>query len=272
MPLDGKRVLVVDDNPTNLAILERQLKLWKMKPIPVLSSPEAMRLLEQGTQVDLILCDMQMPEIDGFMFGKILKMNYVDIPVILLSSMAIKIPTVHKDLFAAVLTKPCKPADLLKAMQGSFQAIRDQKTFDQKIANLDNEFSTLSPLSILIAEDNPVNLKLATLILNKLGYKPEQATNGLEAVQKVQKHHFDVVLMDVQMPEMDGLEATRAIKKLKERHPFIIAVTANAMTEDKEACLEAGMDGYLSKPFKIEALKEVLKGASAAIQLAKGVV
>src|SRR5690606_32447533 len=127
-------------------------------------------------------------------------------------------------------------------------------------------FSNSYPLKILITEDNPINQKLAKLILNRLGYEPEQAMNGLEAVEKIQEQHFDVILMDVQMPEMDGFEATKTIRQLDRSQPYIIAMTANAMKEDKDACLEAGMDEYLSKPFKTEELKGALKVASLAFQ------
>ena len=266
LPLDDKRVLVVDDNPANLTILEKQLKRWQMTPILVSSGEEALRMLEKEEQVDLVISDMQMPEMDGLTLTKSLTTKHPHIPVILLSSIGIEIPTEQKKLFAAILPKPCRPGFLLKTIQEQFDESRGQKATVEKAKALDTAFSNSYPLKILITEDNPINQKLAKLILNRLGYEPEQAMNGLEAVEKIQEQHFDVILMDVQMPEMDGFEATKTIRQLDRPQPYIIAMTANAMKEDKDACLEAGMDEYLSKPFKTEELKGALKVASLAFQ------
>lgn len=257
----GKRVLVVDDNNTNLHILEKQLELWKMLPTLVDSGKGALEILKDNT-FDLIITDMQMPGMGGVTLGNCIKKSSVDVPIILLSSIGEDIKKFDKLIFASVLTKPVKAAELNRVIKRQFTSTSEKIIEDPREKLLSDRFAELFPLKILIAEDNPVNQKLANLLLRKLGYEPEIASNGLEAVEMHQKNHYDLILMDVQMPEMDGLEATRTIRNWKGVQPTIIAMTANAMQEDRELCLEAGMNDYISKPFKTEILKEALSNTA----------
>jgi CheY-like chemotaxis protein len=131
---------------------------------------------------------------------------------------------------------------------------------------LSEDFARQYPLDILLAEDHVINQKLATRILSKLGYQPEIANNGIEVIEFLKRRHFDVILMDVRMPEMDGLETTRLIRASEFCQPVIVAVTANALPEDREECLKAGMDDYISKPFKLDVLVGILEGIGAAMK------
>lgn len=257
--LKGKRILVVDDNSTNLTILKAQLEQWGLIPVLAASGKEALALFEKDKDLELVITDMQMPEMDGLTFASLLKEKSPDLPVLLLSSIGKIMDKKSKAVFANVLSKPVKPQLLAAAIQQQFkQEARIQPDIPQK-KKISKAFALKFPLKILIAEDNLINQKLAKLLLNKLGYKPDLAVNGLEVLDRLTVQAYDVILMDVQMPEMDGLEATRKIRETLELQPQIIAMTANAMKEDREKCLNAGMNDYISKPFKTELLKEMLK-------------
>lgn len=255
--LAGKKVLIVDDNKTNLTILEKQLTLWKMSPMLANSGSRALEMIQKDS-FDVIITDMQMTGLDGINLGRQITESGVDSPVILLSAIGGDIKKEHRSFITAILTKPVKPVDLIRILREQFVANNQAPESVPKENLLDVHFAGQYPLNILIAEDNLVNQKLATLLLRKLGYQPALASNGVEAVKNHQKTPFDLILMDVQMPYMDGLEATRNIRGSETKQPFIIAMTANAMQEDKEICLEAGMNGFISKPFKTEVLKEAL--------------
>jgi CheY-like chemotaxis protein len=180
----------------------------------------------------------------------------------LLSSIGDDLSREHRNLFNFVLTKPIKQQVLCKYILNAFSnplnAVAEKEGPAQNI--LQAEFATQYPLQMLLAEDNPFNQAVATAILNKLGYQFDMAENGAEAISMLEKKPYDVILMDVQMPEMDGLEATRIIRQTPTfQQPVIIAMTANAMQEDKEECLQAGMNDYLSKPVNPEDLMLVLK-------------
>ncbi len=161
--------------------------------------------------------------------------------------------------FSAYLTKPLKPSALYDALASIFaRSLATPKTEPAKVV-MDAEMGRLHPLRILLAEDNVVNQKLALRILERLGYRADIASNGLEAVQSVERQTYDVVLMDVQMPEMDGLDATRNIRRLAQvTQPHIIAMTANAMEGDREMCLASGMNDYVSKPIRVNELVNAL--------------
>jgi signal transduction histidine kinase/CheY-like chemotaxis protein/ligand-binding sensor domain-containing protein len=259
--IEGSNVLVVDDNETNCTILKKQLAQWKLIPTVVNSAKEALRVLSQKQiSFDLTLTDMQMPEMDGIELAQRIRDLYPQLPIVLLSSMGDERAKLHADLFNAILTKPVKQQTLYKHI---VQQLRKQgKPLVEESVNqkkLSHDFSQQYPLSILIAEDNPVNQKLAERVLMKLGYKPDIAVNGLEAVASLKKTEYDIIFMDVQMPEMDGLEATRTIRSMSEPQPVIIAMTANAMQGDREMCLDAGMDDYISKPIKLENLVALIE-------------
>lgn len=257
--LQGKKILVVDDNATNRRILKVQLQQWKFVPVMADSAREALNFLSGNPSLDLIITDMQMPDMDGVDFARIVREKHKDLPLILLSSIGNEQRKDYHQLFAYILTKPVKQKTLYKAINSELKK-QNSTVIPMEVAEkkLSADFSKKYPLRILLAEDNPVNQMLLVRTLNKLGYDPVVTENGLQAVEEVGQKAYDIILMDVQMPEMDGLEATRLLRKNREE-AVIIAMTANAMTGDKEACLEAGMDDYISKPIKFEVLIETLE-------------
>ncbi|MBC8052870.1 MAG: response regulator [Sphingobacteriaceae bacterium] len=263
----GKRVLIVDDNQTNLRILGQQLKQWNLAVETAQSATEALSLLKESKLFELIITDMQMPEMDGVHLSTLVKKDYPALPIILLSSIGDETRKKYADLFSSIITKPVKQQQLLKVIQLAFNTVKSVAPEAKPVNVLYEKFAEENPLKILIAEDNLINQKLIIRVLSKLGYKPSLASNGLEAVQALQKNFHEVILMDVQMPEMDGLEATRQIRKTFEKQPIIVAMTANAMVEDKEECFQAGMNYYIAKPVVMEELLKVLAEASRTCAL-----
>ena len=265
---ENKKVLIVDDNSTNVSILKKQLQLWKLQTREALSGKEALEILKEEN-FDLIISDLKMPQMDGVEFARQAKASFPTVPVVLLSSVGDESRTKYPDLFDAVLTKPIKYAQLHSIVQLELKGAKEkQEEFAApKQGLLDEEFAKSYPLDILIAEDNPINQKLAIRVLNRLGYEPKLANNGKEAVDMVVTQPYDLILMDMLMPEMDGLEATKAIRMLgKVKQPSIVAMTANVLQEDKERCIESGMNGFISKPFKLEELTDVLKSIAITIK------
>lgn len=257
--IEGKQVLVVDDNLTNRCILKNQLELWKLVPTLACNADEALEVLAKGERFDLLLTDMQMPDMDGCELAKLVKKLYPELPIILLSSVGDERNKKYESLFESVLTKPIKQEMLCKVilneLRGKTKQAGDAHETKQKLSE---DFAREHPLKMLVAEDNLVNQKLTLKILSKLGLNASLAENGRLAIDMVKKQHYDIILMDVQMPEMDGLEATRVIKQTIQPAPVIIAMTANAMKEDRDECLKAGMDDFLSKPVKLEELVSML--------------
>jgi signal transduction histidine kinase/CheY-like chemotaxis protein/ligand-binding sensor domain-containing protein len=258
--LKGKKVLIVDDNLTNLRILQLQLKQRQMVIMSATDGAEALYLLEINKDIDLVITDMQMPGMDGVEFSTLAKQRKQNLPVILLSSIGNENQKNHPDLFAAVLTKPVKLLHLERVMLSQFQQEVHEKQQEQEShQKLSQEFALSKPLNILVAEDNLINQKMILKVLEKLGYKASLAATGREVVRMLDEEFFDLILMDVQMPEMDGLECTRYIRDNCTRQPVIIAMTANAMIEDREECIKAGMNNYIPKPVKIELLVAMLQ-------------
>jgi signal transduction histidine kinase/DNA-binding response OmpR family regulator len=260
--LDGKRLLIVDDNPTNRQILTLQAETWGMAPVAVGSGAEALELLARGEAFDLGALDMHMPAMDGLTLAE--RIHRVrsrgELPLILLTSLGTPPRDERLDHFECLLTKPVKTSQLYNTMlqvvaRGSHlvQVVERASAFDASLGQT-------RPLRILLAEDNAINQKLALLMLERLGYRADVAGNGLEVLEALGRQPYDVVLMDVQMPEMDGLEATRDIRQAwpPAAQPRIVAMTANALAEDRAACLEAGMDDYLAKPIRVEELTAAL--------------
>ncbi len=213
--VEGKRVLVIDDNTTNRIILKTQLELWKLVPVTVESGQQALAFLDQTTtEFDLVITDMQMPEMDGIQLAHAIKSRYPNLPIMLLSSVAEERRNQYPNLFCSVLTKPVRQHILrnhiISKLDKNNQTSIEESSFKPKLSL---DFSKQYPLAILIAEDNLVNQKLAIRILSKLGYKADVVGNGEEAVQAVKQNKYDVILMDIQMPKLDGLEATRLINK-----------------------------------------------------------
>ncbi len=258
-PLKGRKVLIVDDNLTNLRILQLQLKQRQVVTVLATEGPEALYLLETNAGIDMVITDMQMPGMNGVEFARLIKQRRPQMPIILLSSMGDESKKKHPGLFAAVLTKPVKPFYLEKMILNQFQQEGAADGKQESQGKLSKEFARNKPLEILVAEDNPINQKMILKVLEKLGYAPELATTGREVIGMLDKKFYELILMDVQMPEMDGLECTRYIRENYARQPVVIAMTANAMVEDREECLKAGMNNYIPKPVKIELFIQMLQ-------------
>ncbi len=298
--LTNRRLLVVDDNATNRKIIQYQANRWGMIVDQAASATIALKAIEQAakhkTFYDIAVIDMQMPEIDGMTLGEQIKANsaIAQLPLIMLTSTNQR-DEVQRSLkigFAAYLVKPVKPSRLLDAIVTILET-EEKDTLMRRMGDAENVFSTIpasecpsvraSPsatsnfpkLRILLAEDNLVNQKVALKQLQSLGYSADVAGNGQEVLQLLEKIPYDLILMDCQMPVLDGLETTKEIHRWQEsrfatgRHPVIIAMTANAMKEDKQMCLDAGMDDYLSKPVLKEDLAAVLKCWASIIFQAK---
>jgi CheY-like chemotaxis protein len=262
--LHGKRVLIVDDNATNRRILVLQAEKWGMIPRDAELPGKALQWIRDGVPFDLVITDMHMPELDGIMLTREIRKLRDEraLPIILLTSLGRREVGAEELNFSAYLTKPLKPSALYDALAGIFA--RDLVTPRAESAKtvMDPEMGRRHPLRILLAEDNQVNQKLALRLLDQMGYRADIASNGLEAIESIERQTYDVILMDVQMPEMDGLDATRRIRRLvKVTQPHIIAMTANAMEGDREMCLAAGMDDYISKPIRVPDLVKALDEA-----------
>jgi CheY-like chemotaxis protein len=259
--LHGKRVLIVDDNATNRRILTLQTEKWGMASRHAEHPLEALQWIKDGEHFDLAILDLQMPEMDGIMLMREIRKlrNEKSLPVILLTSLGRREIGADDLNFAANLTKPLKPSALYDALAEIFAKDLLSPKPKSTPPTMDSELGRRHPLRILLAEDNQVNQKLALRILEQMGYRADVASNGPEAVESIERQTYDVILMDVQMPEMDGLDATRSIRKLDNvTQPRIIAMTANALEGDREMCLAAGMDDYIAKPIRVNELVEAL--------------
>jgi CheY-like chemotaxis protein len=259
--IEGKRVLIVDDNRTNCNILKKQLEHWKLVSDVACSGVEALAILSKSGDFDLILSDMQMPDMDGVQLAETIREKYPVMPIILLSSMGNERSKSHQHLFSSMLTKPVRQALLCRHIMEQLGAnsTAQKKDHDDGKKKLHNDFALRFPMNILIADDNPINLKLAERVLAKLGYSTTSVMNGKDVLSKLDHAHYDLILMDVEMPEMDGFETSRRIRLEAKASPVIVAMTANAMQGDREQCLEAGMNDYVSKPIKLEDLILILE-------------
>jgi PAS domain S-box-containing protein len=266
--LRGRQVLIVDDNATSRRILTLQVEAWGMLPRATGSPAEALEWVRRGETFDLAILDRQMPEMDGVTLAAELHKlrDRRALPLLMVSSLGRGEAEETKEL-AAFLVKPVRASQLYKALLGILAGREAGEAAPPAApsSHFDAEMGKRQPLRILLAEDNVVNQKLALRLLERLGYRADLAANGVEAIRAVERQPYDVVFMDVQMPEMDGLEATRQIcgRWSKGERPRIIAMTANALAEDREACLAAGMDDYLAKPIRVEELVAALSRCEA---------
>ena len=262
----GTKVLIVDDNQTNLIILRAQLGAWKMVPVTAASGKESLDILAADKNIRLVITDMDMPGMDGVALAKSIKYTNANLPIIMLSSIGDETRKKYPDLFSSILIKPVKQHHLSQGIQAALSQREGTKMEIKPTGLLSANFADEHPLEILVAEDNAINQKLIGRILSKLGYTCDIAENGMAVMKKIEEKAYNIILMDIQMPEMDGLEATTLIRARAGKQPFIAAMTANAMTEDKEICLRTGMNDYLSKPMKVEDLMKVLQKASKETQ------
>jgi signal transduction histidine kinase/DNA-binding response OmpR family regulator len=266
----GVPVLIVDDNAINRTILEHYVRGWGMRPEAVSSGAEALAAIAAHSGIDefkLALLDMQMPGMDGITLAKHIKGEFSSqMPLILLTSLTeLNIcKTMRQRLFADCLSKPIVKAQLLNSLLSALtqtSGLKPPVTQHQPAMQRSVfEDVTVKPIRVLVAEDNTLNQKVVLLQLKRLGYRADVVANGLEVLEACKRVPYDIVIMDCQMPEMDGYEATRKLRQQEQgtHHTAVIALTASARPEDRESCLQAGMDDYLSKPVQYTALAEIL--------------
>jgi PAS domain S-box-containing protein len=262
--LVGKRLLVVDDNAANRRILTAWCTAWGLEVRAAESPRKALEWLQTGSLFDLAILDMHMPEMDGFMLAREIRRlggPQRVFPLVMLSSLGDRSASDDACLFTAQLTKPVRTAVLHAALAAALAAPAQPAGAAPALAPaVDTGWHLPEDLRILLVEDNPVNQKVSTRILARHGVRADVAANGLEALEAIARQSYDVVLMDVQMPEMDGFEATRRIRGRENgAQPWIIAMTAGALEGDRELCLAAGMNDYLSKPVRVDDLMAALR-------------
>jgi signal transduction histidine kinase/DNA-binding response OmpR family regulator/tetratricopeptide (TPR) repeat protein len=258
--LQGRRVLVVDDNGTNRRVLKLQMAKWGMVPADADSPDEALHRILDGHQFDLAILDMHMPQMSGVELARRLRAARPALPLVLFTSLGRKEAGAADGLFNAYLAKPLRQSQLFDTLITLLAHDAMPKAAAVVRPRLDARMAERHPLRILVAEDNVVNQKLALRLLQQMGYRADVASNGIEAIESIDRQPYDIVLMDVQMPEMDGLDAAREINRRwpDGTRPRIVAMTANAMQGDREACIAAGMDDYVTKPIRVEALVDAL--------------
>ena len=268
--LRGLSVLIVDDNFTDRRVLEELLRNWQMKPTSAEDGRHGLEALEHakssGTPFAMVLLDAQMPETDGFGIAEQINLDarFSGPPIIMLTSAGLRgdAARCREVGINAYLPKPVRRSDLLSAIRMVLGA-QNPNEENRSVVTQHSLREGSRRLNILLAEDNTVNQKLAVRVLEKRGHSVVVAATGKLALETLESQVFDLILMDVQMPEMDGLEATAAIRELEKtsgKHIPIVAMTASAMVGDKERCLKAGMDGYVSKPLQVKELFEAIEG------------
>jgi signal transduction histidine kinase/DNA-binding response OmpR family regulator/HPt (histidine-containing phosphotransfer) domain-containing protein len=269
--LQSKRVLIVDDNETNRRILALQTRAWGMESQVARTPFEALEAIQKGEIFDVALIDYGMPDMDGLTLTAEIRKVHGDkkLPIIIVSSINRDVTSAHQSI-NAFLQKPIRASQLYNALVNIFATSGTHShAGDVEQNEFDPQMAERNPLRILLAEDHVTNRKLALLILERLGYRAEVAANGLEVISALERQPYDVVLMDMQMPEMDGLEATRRIIQFwpKKTRPRIVAMTANATKEDYQACMDAGMDDYVAKPIRVKELINALNKCQAVAGL-----
>jgi signal transduction histidine kinase/DNA-binding response OmpR family regulator len=263
----GRTALIVDDNPTNRRIFEMQLRHWGMETVSVENAVDALALLRTRA-FDLAMVDFEMPDMTGMeLTQQVAALNLApDMRIILCSSSGVTRKELHggpQDApFHAFLTKPTR-SDYLREVIGRLLHGVAAPLTRRTAPDFDTCLARQHPLRVLLAEDNAVNQKVGVALLKRLGYDPDVVANGLEVLAAVRRQTYDVILMDIQMPEMDGIEAARLItRQPASRRPRIVALTANVFKADHDACVDAGMEGFLSKPLDIERLRDALLACS----------
>ncbi|HZV35776.1 MAG TPA: response regulator [Verrucomicrobiae bacterium] len=263
--LAGKRLLIVEDNATNVQIITHRATLWGVTPVAVTNGRDALKAVAQNAPFDAAIIDLQLPGMDGLSLAheiRALPRGRL-LPLLSLSSIRVRSddPRPQAAGISVFIHKPIRPAQLLEALYRamSIQVQREKRA--PASPQIDSNFAKRFPLRLLLVDDNPINQKVGLSVLSKLGYRADVANNGLESITALEQKPYDIILMDVQMPEMDGLEATRNICKRwpDPKRPRIIAMTGNALLGDREKCLESGMDDYISKPVRIGELQAALE-------------
>ncbi len=263
--LTGKRVLIVDDNITNCRILSHYVENWGMIPTVTCSGQKALDAVRQHPTFDIAILDMHMPDMDGLTLAENIHNDLPehDFPMILWTSVTVR-GEMAKQMntnIAVLLVKPIRPAALYDALVTIFKGSSPVIKTIMHGSHFDHNMATRNPLRLLLAEDNSVNQKVALLMLEKLGYRADLASNGIEVLHLLELQTYDAILMDVQMPEMDGIEATKNVRENWSimQQPRIIAMTAHALEGNREWLLDSGMDDYVSKPIRLEELVAALE-------------
>ena len=282
--LTDLRLLIVDDNPNQCRILTAQTRKWGLVPRATQNGTEALEWLRKGAHFDLAVVDLQMPGLDGLtLAGEIRKLpGGSAIPLVLLTPMGARSnsPEFASASFAGCLTKPIKPAQLqetLLRVRSGAQPAAPQTAADSP--TLDGTLASRLPLRVLLCDDNVINQKVALRLLQQIGYRADVAANGLEALAALDRQRYDLIFMDVMMPEMDGLEATRLIRERQKQSsqfpnyapsPIIVAMTASAMEGDREKCLAAGTDDYIAKPVRLGDVQAIVERWAEAARAKPG--
>ena len=259
----GKRILVVITNETNRLIISSYLKRWKLTPHPVVGAQEALANLRIA-KADAILLDWRLPKMSGADLALAVQHEFgaSSPPMIMLSSGTSSLKEVFGDRgnpLSAIVAKPIRRAQLHRTLSQVLSGVTERKAVTSAKL-LDSDFAKRVPLRILLADDNLVNQKVATRMLERLGYRPDVVSNGLEVLDALRRQTYDIVLMDVQMPEMNGLDATRhVIAEWGKDRPWITALTAGAMKENRDECMDAGVDDFLTKPINVQELQVALE-------------
>ncbi len=258
--LIGKHVLIIEHNPTNRRILADYVASWKMIVSTASTASEALDLVRQGTQFETAIIDMHLPDSGCATFVHAMQNDLARLPLIAVTHIGRSTRDMDRSQFAAQLTIPIKSSQLYNALNNVLRVRPVHASSAASRSMAVHKMADQLPLRILLAEDNVINQKVAQQILARLGYVPDVAANGLEVLDALARQTYDVILMDMHMPEMDGMQAAKLVRKRfpQSQQPAIIAVTADAMQGDRERFLAAGMDNYLSKPLSIEALSEIL--------------
>jgi len=264
------KVLILEDNASSRKVLSEQCRRWGMQPKAVENAGQAMALLRDHAEFDLALIDMNLPGTDGItVASEIQKLpSAAMLPMVLLTSLGKKKSSAEEVrlVFAHAVSKPIKPAQLSSTIERALLSPRSPARVPEPVKN-GQSLAEQFPLRILLVDDNAINQKVAVRILQQFGYQPEMATNGREALDKLDQQPFDFIFMDVMMPEMDGLEATRLLRKRQmiggyqhyQSRIIVVAMTAHAMQGDREKCLAAGMDDYLPKPVRPKDVRDMLE-------------
>ena len=263
--LQGKRLLVVDDNETNLSILALHTQRWGMEVTAAASGDEALARLQEGQEFDAAILDFMMPGMDGLALAEHMReFEYAKkMPIILLSSGDPEIdPSRWQVGYFSVLPKPWKSTALLRELQRVLAPVNapplpPAQSQTQRI--LEPTSALENPVKILVVEDNPTNLQVVITVLNALGYEPDTAVNGQKGIELAEANGYDLILLDVQLPDIDGWSVARHLRQyVRDKKLTIVAITANVTPEDRQACFDAGMDDFVMKPFKISTLKDVI--------------
>jgi CheY-like chemotaxis protein len=271
--LAGKRVLIVEDRPRHGEILVWRAGTLGMVPSLVSTGGRALELLRQSEAFDAVIVSSRLPDMDAIELAERLRRlpSCAATRIFLLTAQHKRLGSRGQQYpYLTFIFQPLREAQFREVFEAAFD-FQVRRGAAAKTAEVDRELGLRAPLRILLAEDNPVNQKVALHFLAKMGYRADVAVNGNEVLRCMERQTYDVILMDVEMPEMNGFEATRRIheKWRGTQRPRIIAMTANAMQGDREQCLQAGMDDYLAKPFLMKALQDTLERALKRLPVAE---